>query len=243
VTVRVLDGEAGLAAAAGRHARAGALVRVVDGLLAVRGPGGEEAAADLLAHLVAAGCRVTDFREERGGLESLFLSVTEGIDPMSADAQRGGTGGARRRGGTDRAERRAGRAVAGPSTNPVLRRELLERWRGRRAMLLLYLASRGAAPAAALARWPAPHRADARLGRPDPDRRGPMLGRFLLENLLALVLGMVLLVAPGYAAAQLAGERERRTLGLLRITLVRPRRSCSASSGRPRARGSCCWWW
>ncbi|MDX1659967.1 MAG: ABC transporter ATP-binding protein [Nitriliruptorales bacterium] len=41
--------------------------------------GGEEAAATILAALVGAGVRVVDFREDRGGLERLFLSVTKGI--------------------------------------------------------------------------------------------------------------------------------------------------------------------
>jgi ABC-2 type transport system permease protein len=113
-----------------------------------------------------------------------------------------------------------------PTTNPVLRRELLERWRGRRAVvvLLAYLALLGGL--LLLARWIAVQYLEdqARNGwGPAPVASGPMLGRFLLENLLAFVLGLVLFVAPGYAAAQLAGERERRTLGLLRITLVRPR--------------------
>jgi ABC-2 type transport system ATP-binding protein len=52
---------------------------VFDGLLFCELPCGDDAAADLLARLVAAGCRVADFREERGGLESLFLRVTEGV--------------------------------------------------------------------------------------------------------------------------------------------------------------------
>jgi ABC-2 type transport system permease protein len=113
-----------------------------------------------------------------------------------------------------------------PTLNPVLRRELLERWRGGRAVLVLvaYLVVLGGV--LLLARWAAVSFLEnqARNGwGPATIATGPMLGRFLLENLLAGVLGLVLFVAPGYAAAQLAGERERRTLGLLRITLVRPR--------------------
>lgn len=110
--------------------------------------------------------------------------------------------------------------------NPVLRRELLERWRGRRAVLVmtLYLGVLGGL--LMLLRWIGGRvlveQMQFGFGGPMVSP-GPMLGRFLLENLLALVLGLVLLVAPGYAAAQLSGERERRTLGLLRITLVRPR--------------------
>lgn len=107
--------------------------------------------------------------------------------------------------------------------NAVLRRELLERWRGRRTVLvltiyllvlaglLLLLHLIGVRYLANQARWG---------WGPAPMAAGPMLGRFLLDNLLALVLGLVLLVAPAYAAGQLAGERERRTLGLLRLTLI-----------------------
>jgi ABC-2 type transport system permease protein len=113
-----------------------------------------------------------------------------------------------------------------PTLNPVLRRELLERWRGGRAMVVLvaYLGVLGGL--LLLARWVAVSYLENQAMNgwgPAPIASGPLLGRFLLENLLAGVLGLVLFVAPGYAAAQLAGERERRTLGLLRITLVRPR--------------------
>ncbi|WP_052664718.1 ABC transporter permease [Nitriliruptor alkaliphilus] len=116
--------------------------------------------------------------------------------------------------------------LADRSLNPVLRRELLERWRGRRAVLVmtLYLGVLGGL--LLLLRWIGGRvlAEQMQFGFGGPVLSpGPMLGRFLLENLLALVLGLVLLVAPGYAAAQLSGERERRTLGLLRITLVRPR--------------------
>jgi ABC-2 type transport system ATP-binding protein len=79
ITVRVLGGDEALARAAAVAGHAGALVTAVDGHLRCEVVGGEEAAADLLAALVAAGVRVTDFREDRGGLERLFLSVTEGI--------------------------------------------------------------------------------------------------------------------------------------------------------------------
>jgi ABC-2 type transport system ATP-binding protein len=79
VTIRVLGGDDALHAAAQVVGAAGALVQVVDGRLQCEVVGGEEAAADLLSGLIHAGIRVTDFREDRGGLERLFLSVTEGI--------------------------------------------------------------------------------------------------------------------------------------------------------------------
>lgn len=111
-----------------------------------------------------------------------------------------------------------------PTLNPVLRRELLERWRGPRAAVVLtaYLGVLGGL--LLLSRWLATNwlEQQAANGWAPVTASGPVLGRFLLENLLAGVMGLVLFVAPGYAAAQLAGERERRTLGLLRITLLRP---------------------
>jgi len=113
-----------------------------------------------------------------------------------------------------------------PVANPVLRRELLERWRGRRAITVLtvYLLLLGGL-LLLLRAVASSYLSDAMRGGwgPTGGAAGPLLGRFLLENTLAVVLGLVLFIAPGYAAAQVAGERERRTLGLLRITLVHPR--------------------
>lgn len=138
------------------------------------------------------------------------------------EAAPGGVGGAGEAGGP----RGLAARLADRTTNPVLRRELLERWRGRRAMLVLTLYLGILGGLLLLLRWLGgvllAEQMQFGWGGPILSP-GPMLGRFLLENLLALVLGLVLLVAPGYAAAQLSGERERRTLGLLRITLVRPR--------------------
>lgn len=111
--------------------------------------------------------------------------------------------------------------------NPVLRRELMERWRGRRATVtitvylavlsgILYLLYRVAVAILG-----------SRFGFGDGGgflggNSGPALGRFLFDGLLFSVLLLVLFVSPGYAAAQLSGERERRTLPLLQVTLLRP---------------------
>lgn len=109
--------------------------------------------------------------------------------------------------------------------NPVLRRELLERWRGRRAAvaLTIYLTVLGGALYAMY--WVGEQALESEFrfgGGFDPVAAGPVLGRFLLEGLLFLVLLLVLFVVPGYAAAQLSGERERRTLPLLQVTMLRP---------------------
>jgi ABC-type transport system involved in multi-copper enzyme maturation permease subunit len=114
--------------------------------------------------------------------------------------------------------------------NPVLRRELLERWRSRRApiTLTLYLAVLGGILyllyRIGLSVLGAQGGFDGGFGPggPDVSLLGPALGRFLFESLLFFVLLLVLFVAPGYAAAQLSGERERRTLALLQVTLLSP---------------------
>ncbi len=80
VTVRVLGGDPARERALVVAARHGALQpTVVTGALRVEVTGGEEAVADLLAAMIAEGLRVVDFREESGGLERLFLSVTKGV--------------------------------------------------------------------------------------------------------------------------------------------------------------------
>jgi len=80
VTIRVLgdadERERVVAIAAGTGAAA--TIRS-DGRIVVELTGGDAEAAALLARLVRKGVRVHDFREERGGLEHLFMTVTKGI--------------------------------------------------------------------------------------------------------------------------------------------------------------------
>ena len=108
--------------------------------------------------------------------------------------------------------------------NPVLRRELLERWRGRRAFWVITGYVLILAVVMVLLYWVGEQflEQQARWGGGAAFAAGPTIGRFLFENVLAFVLLLVLFIAPGYAAAQIAGERERRTLSLLQVTLVRP---------------------
>lgn len=110
------------------------------------------------------------------------------------------------------------------TVNPVLRRELLERWRGRRTFLVLTAYVTTLAVLMQLLWWWANDRIEeqARFGGSLDFTVAPTMGRFLFDNLLGFVLLLVLFIAPGYAAAQIAGERERRTLSLLQVTLVRP---------------------
>jgi len=108
--------------------------------------------------------------------------------------------------------------------NPVLSRELTERWRGRRAFAVITAYVAVLAGIVQLLYWVGERTIDdqVRFGGFDPIVAGPSMGRFLFENLVAFVLLLVLFVAPGYAAAQISGERERGTLRLLQATLLRP---------------------
>ncbi len=117
-----------------------------------------------------------------------------------------------------------------PQPNPVLRRELIERWRGRRAFVVMTLYLGVLTAMMLLLLWAASTALGNRgmFNAVDP---GPALGRFLLENVFGLVLLLVLFVGPGYAAAQISQERERRTLGLLQITLVSPWRIVTGKLG------------
>lgn len=116
-----------------------------------------------------------------------------------------------------------------PRPNPVLRRELVERWRGRRAFVVATVYLGVLTGMMVLLLWAATSWLDSGfMPTLDP---GPTLGRFLLENVFGLVLLLVLFVGPGYAAAQISQERERRTLGLLQITLVSPWRIVTGKLG------------
>ncbi len=110
------------------------------------------------------------------------------------------------------------------AVNPVLRRELVERWRSRRAVVTLtaYLAVLAAVGYLLYRAGSAILTSELAFGGGDASSAGPVLGRFLVEGLLFFVLLLVLFVAPGYAASQVSGERERRTLTLLQVTLLRP---------------------
>lgn len=118
-----------------------------------------------------------------------------------------------------------------PRPNPVLRRELIERWRGRRAFLVVTLYLGVLTAMMLLLLWAASTFMSDDLLRNGGIDPGPAMGRFLLENVFGLVLLLVLFVGPGYAAAQISQERERRTLGLLQITLVSPWRIVTGKLG------------
>ncbi len=109
------------------------------------------------------------------------------------------------------------------TSNPVMRRELLERWRGKRAFTVVTIHVAVLAAFTLLMAWIGIRSIEfeSRFGG-GLAGSGPLLGRFLLENLLAVTMALAMLLAPAYAATQISGERERQTLALLRITLVSP---------------------
>jgi ABC-2 type transport system ATP-binding protein len=80
IAARVLGGPDALARAVDVAVGAGALHARLDGeVLRAEVAGGAEAVAALLAALVTGGVPVVSFTESDGGLERLFLSVTEGV--------------------------------------------------------------------------------------------------------------------------------------------------------------------
>lgn len=116
------------------------------------------------------------------------------------------------------------------AVNPVLRRELVERMRGRRAFLTLtlYLATLSVILYIAYQAG----KNDSTLVGSDFDRgfgsavdptQIASVGRGIFEWLLFFMLVLVLFMVPGQVSGAIAGERERQTLVPLQITLLRPR--------------------
>ena len=116
------------------------------------------------------------------------------------------------------------------AVNPVLRRELVERMRGRGAFLLLtiYLAVLSVILYIA-------YQAGKSSGNSGFDEFGPMggggidptqiasVGRGIFEWLLFFMLVLVMFMVPGQVSGAISGERERQTLVPLQVTLLRPR--------------------
>lgn len=101
--------------------------------------------------------------------------------------------------------------------SPVTRQELTDRFRGNRgslvvtgyvallalALLLLYLVM-------------------ASIARFDGSASHAAVGRSMFDSFMAIQLGVVMFFGAGYAASQVANEREKRTLPLLQITSLTP---------------------
>jgi ABC-2 type transport system permease protein len=106
------------------------------------------------------------------------------------------------------------------AVNPVLARELKERMRGRRAVIILtiYLVL------LTLALWLVYEAASASndFGNPLPTQLAEV-GSTVFEWVLFFMLLIILFLVPAQTAGAIAGERERQTLVPLQITLLSPR--------------------
>ncbi len=110
-----------------------------------------------------------------------------------------------------------GRTLRRPHLSPVTRQELADRFRGPRgglvvtgyvallalALLLLYLVM-------------------SSIARFDGSASHAAVGRSMFDSFMAIQLGAVMFFGAGYAASQVATEREKRTLPLLQITSLTP---------------------
>lgn len=110
--------------------------------------------------------------------------------------------------------------LMGRAVNPVLARELTERLRGPRAMVVLsiYVAVVGGILVVV-------YRADSSSGGPFESSSVTQLaglGQMLFESTLVVMMLLVLFLMPGLTAGTIAGERERQTLLPLQVTLLRP---------------------
>lgn len=104
-----------------------------------------------------------------------------------------------------------------PRLSPVVRHELADRFRGNRGGLVVtgYVAVMGLVLVLL-------YLLVSSLSAQDVGFDQAGVGRFLFENFIALEFGFMLFVGAGYAAAQVAAERERQTLPLLQVTAMSP---------------------
>jgi ABC-type transport system involved in multi-copper enzyme maturation permease subunit len=106
-------------------------------------------------------------------------------------------------------------------TNPVLSREILERFRGRRAALLVFLWTLGIGLVGYVVYLVGQQFASGFFGMGRLVATG-FVGRFLFQGMTLLMVTAVLMVVPGITALAIVGERERQTLGLLQVTQLTP---------------------
>lgn len=105
--------------------------------------------------------------------------------------------------------------------NPVLSREVLERFRGRRAALLIFLWTLGIGLVGYVVYLVGQQVASGFFGMGRLITTG-FVGRFLFQGMVLLMVTAVVMVVPGVTALSIVGERERQTLGLLQVTQLTP---------------------
>jgi len=106
--------------------------------------------------------------------------------------------------------------------NPVLNRELTERMRGPRAMVMITIYLLILSMILVLV-----YRAQTTVGQYDFDGITSIteiagVGQELFEWTLFFALLLVLFLVPGFTAGAIAGERERQTLQTMQVTLLKP---------------------
>ncbi len=103
------------------------------------------------------------------------------------------------------------------SLNPVLAREVRERFRGRRAPLFVTLWVLGVGLIGYLVYVIAQYAAQDAFGLGQAVAGGYM-GRFIYEGMLFLLMTGVVMIVPGLTSLSIIGERERQTFHLLQVT-------------------------
>jgi ABC-type transport system involved in multi-copper enzyme maturation permease subunit len=105
--------------------------------------------------------------------------------------------------------------------NPVLSRELVERMRGARAMVMLTVYLSLLSVIVVLVYQAKTDPQGDPFGAPIVTRIAS-IGQGLFEWVLFFMLLLVLFLVPGFTAGAIAGERDRQTLLPLQVTLLRP---------------------
>jgi len=103
--------------------------------------------------------------------------------------------------------------------NPVLRREVMERFRTRRAPWFLFAWTVGVGLIGYVAYLVSQQIAGNMLGRLLATQ---FMGRFLFQSMALLMMTSVILIVPGVTALSIVTERERQTLPLLQVTQLSP---------------------
>lgn len=103
--------------------------------------------------------------------------------------------------------------------NPVLRREVMERFRTRRAPWFLFAWTVGVGLIGYVAYLVSQQVANNLLGRLIATQ---YMGRFLFQAMSLLMMTAVVLIVPGVTALSIVTERERQTLQLLQVTQLTP---------------------
>ncbi len=107
------------------------------------------------------------------------------------------------------------------AVNPVLGREIKERFRSRRAPVFVTLWVLGVGLIGYLVYLVAQLAARSAFGL-GQGVAGGYMGRFIFEGMMALLMTGVIMIVPGLTALSIVGERERQTLHLLQVTQLSP---------------------